>query len=205
MRNAVGSGWEGIPGVTLEVLPYTVNNGTDFHLAVRLGELLRDAPDAVAIVSRDGDFAALLHSIRQQFHLPAICLVPTNDNSPIARLAQASSLCIVLPGNRAQGSRSHEGQGAKGPPSTGGGSQASADVSLPAEPRTEAVDTLQDVPLPRVQRQLFKLKKQEIREGRSGRLSVTGVVYRDVSACEGPEEVEDADEPDEVPEGDDSP
>lgn len=94
-HNAAGRGWSSIDGVECETLPYKVANGVDFYLSLRLGELLAEAPDAIAIVSNDGDFAAVFRAIRHFWNLP--CFSITSAGLTHEDLALAADLCIIVP------------------------------------------------------------------------------------------------------------
>lgn len=97
-RNARGAGWKGIAGVELETLPYKVKNGADFYLAVRFGELLAEKPDALVVVTRDADFAALLSASRLARELPSMCLLPLKEEeAAMGALASAADSCLLVP------------------------------------------------------------------------------------------------------------
>lgn len=105
--NSLRPGWASIKAVDLEVLTYTVPDGTDYYLAMRLGELLvEERPDALALVSSDGDFEALFHAARQR-RLGTIAIYPLTDTAgaTLNRIATAADLCLVLPYEAAAASR----------------------------------------------------------------------------------------------------
>jgi hypothetical protein len=98
VRNSTGDSWR-FPHdeLELEELPYRVDNGADFRLAVRFGEMLSQSPDALVVVSGDPDFAALLAEARHIHGLATFCLtLPTNDHY-LSKLASAAEFCLVLP------------------------------------------------------------------------------------------------------------